>query len=181
MTNPNGGQYDGSSRSPHIEILLLLRRGNLWKDPNVVAGNQLEYKATSAQIGVLAGGGVPYFEACGNDYLDEPVGTIKPFATALPTGIQGWGIMNGTANGSGYGGSGINATTNQPVLRPGTPGNTGGSWTHTHPLTSRQTANENYSYGTFGYANDTAAASSTAPVAYAECGGFMERLNNGQT
>jgi len=183
MTGPGGGQYDGSSRSPHIELLLNLRRGALYKDPNVVAGNTLVYRATSAQYGALAGGGGgsgPYFEPADCCYLDDPVGTVKPFATALPTGIQGWGVMNGTANGSALGGSGIDGTTNQRILRPGTPGHTGGNNAHTHPLTSHQTANENFSYGNFGYTPDTAAAATDLPVAYAEIGGWLERLNNGQ-
>ena len=159
-----------------------MRRGALYKDPNIVAGNTLVYRATSAQYGAWGGGGGygAYFEPADCCYLDEPVGTVRPFATALPTGIQGWGVMNGTLNASGIGGSGIDGTSYQRILRPGTPGNTGGTWAHTHPLTSKMTAYENFPYGTFGYAPDTAADSGTTPVAYAEIGGWLERLNNGQ-
>lgn len=54
-TGPSGGQYDGSSRSPHIELLLNLRRGTLYKDPNIVAGNTLVYRATMPSTAPWAG------------------------------------------------------------------------------------------------------------------------------
>ena len=192
MTGPNGEAYDrpymfGDEEPPlpQIQIMLLLRRGSIYKDPNVMAGNRLAYRAASAQIGSLPGGGgvsTLYFEAVGNDYLDDPVGSIKPFATALPASlqVQGWGVMDGVHNDAGMGGSGINAMSQQRILRPGTPGHTGGNNAHTHPLTSGMWASENFPYGTFGYAPDTAAAATDLPIAYAEIGGWLERLNNGQ-
>ena len=119
------GQYDGAQRSPHIEIVVLLRRGSLLKDPNIVAGNVLAYRATSALYPAIAGGGAgtnPCFEPADLTYLDEPVGTIRACAIAMAA-PQGWAAMDGTSNVSG--GSGIDAAQNSsaPARRapPGDP------------------------------------------------------------
>ena len=171
------GQYDGAQCSPHIEIVVLLRRGSLLKDPNIVAGNVLAYRATSALYPAIAGGGAgtnPCFEPADLTYLDEPVGTIRACAIAMAA-PQGWAAMDGTSNVSG--GSGIDAAQN--FFRAGTPGTTGGSATHMHSLECSN-PNNTCAYGSFTTVPTGMGAASSLPP-YVEIGGWLERVNNGQS
>ncbi len=173
---PGAGQYDGSQQSPPITMVVLLRRGQLAKDPNVVAGNVLAYRATTALYPAIAGGGSgtnPCFEPADLTYLDEPVGTIRACAVAMAA-PQGWAPMDGTSNATG---SGIDAAQN--FFRAGTPGTTGGSATHMHSLECSN-PNNTCAYGSFTTVPTGMGAASSLPP-YVEIGGWLERINNGQS
>jgi hypothetical protein len=180
----NGLAYNGSAISPNIEILLLLRRGSVpSRDPNVVSGNNLAWRMTSAQYTLCTGVAGPCFEAL-EPYLDECVGTIRPMANLPSPTPQGWAVMDGVSNSAGNGGSGINAMTVTgnpcgPFLAAGTPGTVGGmaNGLHAHSLSGvagTAKAGSDYTLPT------TAGAGGVLPP-YAEIGGWIERLNNGQT
>lgn len=70
------------------------------KDPNVRSGNQFFYR-------IYDGGYYPSSDG----YLDDKKKTIKHFAGDVGDIPQGWALCDGTSNGAGNGGSGLNLSS----------------------------------------------------------------------
>jgi hypothetical protein len=88
-------------------------------DPNVIANAVLPFGLTRNGTRV-----------CTGDYLDDKIGIVKAWALAAGNIPAGWGLLDGTGNASGNGGSGLNPGT-RLFKYHATPGTTGGSNSYT--------------------------------------------------
>ena len=114
----------------NVTVLLPKNASNDGMDPNVIANAVIAYAEAADGSNV-----------CTSDYLDDKIGTVKMWARSAGTIPPGWGLMDGTANSPGNGGSGVNMSqvntedgTEIPFVRYGTPGSSGGKRRHKHTL-----------------------------------------------
>lgn len=166
--------YDGTHKSPRIEFVVALPSG--WKPnsinlavlhaPNVIAGNCFSARFADGRMGDVGWALVP----ATSWYLDDPIGTVRMVTTT--TVPQGWALMNGTANASGNGGSGINMDSRFPYGSTSA-GTTGGGTTHTHTIP----AGSGIAAGT-DLGLTTSANGNLPPYCTLR---FIERLDNGIT
>jgi hypothetical protein len=123
--NPSDGLHTGATvdTSNTHRVRLPKNVGPTPGCPNILEGEILPYWAGEDGL---------YFTTYGSDC---PIGTVKMWArsTAYP---DGWGIMDGTGNSEGNGGTGINLSSH--FVKAGTDSNVGdegGSATHDHDIT----------------------------------------------
>ena len=103
------------------------------RDPNIRAGDVIAY----TQVG---DGSTQVLYLCISNYLDDKLGTIKPYIGSLPEIPAGWALADGVANSVANGGSGRNLSGRFLVgYEAGhgdyfQVGNTGGSTQHGHTI-----------------------------------------------
>lgn len=150
---PNFGSVIGDAIGAEFEVLL---PRTMTGDPNVNEEAILGFAYASSGEAV-----------CVTDYMDDAIGTVKQWLID-GTPPAGWAIMDGTANASGNGGSGIDAR--KRFLRAASPtdltvGETGGEESAENP-----DYDHNHHMGCFvGFTADGLAASGT-PEFYAVSG-----------
>jgi len=159
--------YDGSTRSPQINVSVELPYYASGGHPNIVSGAEL-FVALIQSDGAVSGGWV-----CVSPYMDAAIGTVR--ATIKTTAPTGWAIMDGTANGAGNGGSGTDMRGYFPVgYKSGDSDfgswlGTGGDRTHVHDSGTGTT------FGTTG--TDYTEDSHLPPYRSLN---FIERLDNSE-
>jgi hypothetical protein len=124
-----------------------------WAHPNLIIGNRVicNYQVT----GINSAGGVVPNWIVTSPYLDAHIGAIRSIVpTVLGTGgyiPQGWALMNGTANASGNGGSGIDMSTSEAyhalAFHPTTGTALGSTLNHSHLVTETDTSTRDYEPG----------------------------------
>lgn len=119
---------DGNGGRPLVSHRVYLPRHGE-RDPNVVTGNIITYRFAIDGLWVCVG-----------DYLDAKIGFVAMWCLASGDIPTGWASMDGSANSSGNGGSGIVLNTGGSdgggrfVRGSNTAGQQGGTFEHTHVL-----------------------------------------------
>jgi len=96
LVNPCDSAGLSVDTSTAFQVSLLRSGSAAAGDPNVVAGQLIAYLQTQDNKFL-----------CVSDYMDDPIGTVKLWASPLGAIRQGWAAMDGTANALASGGSGI--------------------------------------------------------------------------